>query len=276
MERGRYDICIEGFFGVPIEGYVIDIATGLTCAPGVYDPPANEDLDRDRSADVCDDDDDNDGIDDERDNCPRQSNGPIRPEYRPDQDGYITDWLLLGGPGIDDANTSCFPTDVDHLDGETDAMPEAGEDVEGETWTQHRSSSAYLNLDALIPGVGSSEAYAAAYLEVDDARAGELRFGTDDGYLVWLNGELLAEGDVCRGVIADDDIVPIGLRRGANTLLFKVRDGSGGWGLSARIWDTELDAPMRDVVVALTQIQTALGSQADTDGDGVGDACDTD
>ncbi len=276
MERGRYDVCVEGFFGTPVSGYVIDIATGLTCDPGVYDAPADEDLDRDRIADVCDDDDDNDGITDDRDNCPNQSNGPNRPEYRPNIDGYITDWLILGGAGVDDNENTCSPSDVDHLDGEADSRPEAGDDVSGETWRQHRGASSYVDFENLVPGVDSSEAYAMAYLEVETARTAELRFGTDDGYQAWLNGELIAESDICRGVVEDDDIVEIELRRGANALLFKVRDAGGEWGLSARLWDTEEDAPMRDVLVALTQLTNTAASQADTDRDGIGDACDPD
>lgn len=276
MDADLYDVCVEGFFGVPVDGYVIDISTGFTCTPGVYVTPASEDLDGDRISDLCDDDDDNDGISDAGDNCPLHSNGRNGPEYRPDGNGYITNWLLLGGSGIDDENSMCTPSDVDHLGGEAEAAPEPGDDVNGVTWTEHLGTNPYIDLDALVPGVDSSEAYALAYLEVDTARRGELRFGTDDGFIVWLNGEIVGEGNACRGVVADGEIVDIILRRGVNTLLFKVRDGSGGWGLSARLWDTEMDQPMRDVVIALSQMAPRVPSQADTDGDGIGDACDPD
>lgn len=276
MAAGDYTICVEGLFGRPVPGYVIAFRTGDTCLDSVYDPPPAEDNDRDRIPDRCDLDDDNDGIPDTEDNCPLVSNGPEAPEYRPDPDGFVLDWLVVGGAGIDDEAYTCFPSATDHLGGEAAAAPEPGDDVAGATWAPVRSSNRVIDLAALFPGLGSSEAYAFAYVESELARDVELRVGSDDGVRAWLNGALVATDDVCRGPDADGTVVDVSLVAGVNRLLLKVRNAGGGWGYRARFWAPDQGAPIRDIAVRLSRRPASETSQLDTDGDSIGDACDPD
>ncbi len=73
--------------------------------------------------------------------------------------------------------------------------------------------------------------YSATYfyrtVDVTAPRKMVLRFGSDDGIKVWLNGEEVHSNKVNRGVIADQDLVPVMLKKGENHLLLKVSNGEG-------------------------------------------------
>jgi alpha-galactosidase len=56
--------------------------------------------------------------------------------------------------------------------------------------------------------------------------------GSDDGIKVWLNGALLLAHDVERGVGRNQERVDLPLRRGGNTLLLKISNGSGPTGFT--------------------------------------------
>ena len=55
-------------------------------------------------------------------------------------------------------------------------------------------------------------------------------FGSDDGLVVWLNGEKLISQDVPRGPAPDQDKAVLKLRAGENDLLLKIVNRTGGWG----------------------------------------------
>ena len=57
----------------------------------------------------------------------------------------------------------------------------------------------------------------------------ELSMGSDDGVRLWLNGELVHEVDVPRGMTPDDDALRLELVEGVNHCLFKISQGEGGW-----------------------------------------------
>lgn len=270
MASGRYSVCVEGFLGRGVPSYELSIQTGDTCDGGVFDPPPELDNDLDLVADACDSDDDNDGVPDDSDNCPLVPNGPDAPEYRPTVDGWIRSWLLLGGM-VDEVG-SCEPTGTDWLDGEADARPRPGESVGEQSWSIHLDSDNAVDFNALYPEVGSAEVYAFVYVDSPRAQEAELRFGSDDGVRVWLNGEVIADVAACRGVAVDQNTVPINLSNGTNRLMFKVRNGGGGWALQARLWAG--DEPLRDYAIRLTTETGGGESQLDSDEDGIGDACD--
>jgi len=62
-----------------------------------------------------------------------------------------------------------------------------------------------------------------------------LTFGSDDGVKAWLNGKVVHAGNEIRGVVPDQEKVEVALKKGANSLMLKITQGDGGWGLCCGI-----------------------------------------
>jgi HEAT repeat protein len=92
-----------------------------------------------------------------------------------------------------------------------------------------------VNLLTVFPGQENCAAYLRTHLFAPAACDATLLIGSDDGVKVWLDGKVVHSNNVDRGLIDEQDKVPIQLRAGANELLIKVTQGAGGWMLSARI-----------------------------------------
>jgi hypothetical protein len=173
--------------------------------------------------------------------------------------GVIRDWLVLGPlpspvsiPSAQDsaANRAAMADLLAKtaLPNEALLAPAEGQKVEfaGKTlaWRRVRLGALAdeVDLNKVFGGENANAgAYAVAYLdspkEVNDAT---LLLGTDDGVVVYLNGERVWSVDRIRGVAADEDTVKnVRLKKGRNVLLVKVGQGVGGWGLTARVEPAE-------------------------------------
>jgi hypothetical protein len=67
-------------------------------------------------------------------------------------------------------------------------------------------------------------------IQSGSARPLELSLGSDDSFRIWLNGKLVADKKISRGVVPDQDKVKVNLVAGENKLLLKVANGGGGFG----------------------------------------------
>ncbi|MHC4911059.1 MAG: hypothetical protein ACYTF9_15230, partial [Planctomycetota bacterium] len=80
----------------------------------------------------------------------------------------------------------------------------------------------------------NSIAYLHRTISVERAASVEFEMGSDDGMKVWLNGRLLLDADLYRGMNIQDHRVTLDLRGGENTLLVKVTQGQGQWQFQMR------------------------------------------
>jgi alpha-mannosidase len=148
---------------------------------------------------------------------------------------FIHEWLILG-EFTSSGNASLLSTDF--LNGESSFVPVAGGRKAGRYWLRWLSDANTCDLTRQeIPFVQHDKA--VAYLGVfcwsPNDQDCQLWCGSDDGIAVWLNARQVHFIDVKRGAIPDQDKINIRLISGWNTLLFKIANDSGGWGVCARI-----------------------------------------
>ena len=60
--------------------------------------------------------------------------------------------------------------------------------------------------------------------------------------VLWFNGEKVLSHNEERTAVLDDDIIPVQLKKGENTILVKVCNTELNWGLYLRITDDNGDA----------------------------------
>ncbi|MHC4308879.1 MAG: hypothetical protein ACYSSN_02945 [Planctomycetota bacterium] len=80
-------------------------------------------------------------------------------------------------------------------------------------------------------------AYAWAQIDMAEETQAVLGIGSDDSVKVWLNGKLVHKNLVVRGVIADNDRVPVTFKKGKNQLVLKLLNCGGSWGFACRLLD---------------------------------------
>jgi hypothetical protein len=82
-------------------------------------------------------------------------------------------------------------------------------------------------------------AFATMVMTNSESRTVQMRFGSDEDAIVWMNDEQVWRHDGTRGVERDEDIVEITLPKGELRFLTKVYNKDGMWGFAMRF--TELD-----------------------------------
>jgi hypothetical protein len=80
--------------------------------------------------------------------------------------------------------------------------------------------------------------YGVTEIDSPEATTKIMHFRSDDGAIVWLNGDQVFKTTKIRGV-RPEDTFPVKLRAGKNTLLVKVGQGDGGWGLMVHLQDAK-------------------------------------
>jgi hypothetical protein len=96
------------------------------------------------------------------------------------------------------------------------------------------SPDSTVNLDQALSGESLVLAYGYTEIKSPENKNMILGLGSNDGCRVWLNGEQILDVPTERGLSADDDLIPVVLRKGKNTLLLKVEERGGSWGFCAR------------------------------------------
>lgn len=272
VDAGSYRVCVEALLRRGERAYGVVAEVGDGCAGGEWELPVESDVDGDGVDARCDDDDDGDGYLDEVDNCPSVANGGGRPDFGLNGDGWMRHWI---GVGFDEESAEeCLPLDETRFDPAV-ATPAAGDRVGEQAWRYVHQGRNQMKLDEAFGGGNDRVAWMVAYVEADAAGPAELRFGSDDGAQVWVNGLETYEVGACRGAQNDQDIVAFDLVEGVNTVAFKIYNGGGGWQLRARLTDAAGEA-LEGVRLLRDPDPTRVDDQSDRDGDGVGDACDAD
>ena len=123
--------------------------------------------------------------------------------------------------------------------GETNLSVQAGqkelfENTSAE-WIEYQSDTNSVDLDKAV----SIKPYVLSYAYCEITSAEEkpcfIAMGSNDGARVWFNGEQILDLPVERGLRSDDNIIPIVLKKGRNTLLLKIAETQNLWGFCCRL-----------------------------------------
>ena len=204
-----------------------------------------------------------------------QNNIPTHPV-----DGtFIKEWLVLGPFFPEDLETDFLAS----ANGEAFANPKPGDTVtttEGKTltWTVYRSEKNIVNLLHAAGNHREAVCYTFCLLESDRGGDGEILVGSDDGVVVFLNGQRVHTQIVRRPIVIDEDRVAVSLRSGKNRCLMKVSNGYQNWALTARVFPptraviagviaNETGKPLSNAIVHLWQGRTLI-AKTETDSKG--------
>jgi hypothetical protein len=101
-----------------------------------------------------------------------------------------------------------------------------------------------LDLEQAVAQRGDAVAYLLAEVVSPQEQEVLLKIGSDDGFVVWVNGERKGELLAARPYAVDQNTVKARLKQGVNTILVKVTQGGGQWAAGVRI-TTPAGVPLR-------------------------------
>ncbi|HZL38440.1 MAG TPA: alpha-glucosidase/alpha-galactosidase [Tepidisphaeraceae bacterium] len=160
---------------------------------------------------------------------------------------YIRDWHVIGPFPAGEGNRDGLelPTPVEQeLQRSPDGSvnPRQQFDAAGRLlhWQHARADArGFVNLAAALCGaLGGAEwavAYAYAQVESGVAREVVLRCGSDDGIMVWMNGQVVHLHEVGRAYTPDSDRFLAELKAGINHIVVKIDNYTSGWGFGLAV-----------------------------------------
>ncbi|MYF98475.1 tetratricopeptide repeat protein, partial [Candidatus Poribacteria bacterium] len=146
-------------------------------------------------------------------------------------------WMTLGpfdntaGIGY---NTAYIPEDTKPID-----ITAKYESANGQIGWKQFADDAFNGYIDLGRNLNWQVSYAWTTVTSPDEREVQLRFGSDDQAKVWLNGKEVHANPQFRWAVIDDNIIPVTLNAGKNTILVKVCNEELGWGFYLRITDVD-------------------------------------
>jgi hypothetical protein len=185
--------------------------------------------------------------------------GVVRAEdaYKPDDEGFIRNWLVLAPIPYGDAQTGTEALAKEQVPGEAKLRPQDGDTAKAGgkefAWKKHKCDSHLLDINGLLgQQTEDSVAYAVCYL-VPDTRMDDLtmKTGSDDQAKVYLNGKEVFKNEEARATDKDQDSTAnITLRQGVNTIVFKIVNEKADWSGCLRLTDKEGN-PVKNIKVTL-------------------------
>ena len=205
-----------------------------------------------------------------------------------DDSGFVRHWLIAGpypNPRAEPEPRGFADDLLKHLGGEASVVPYAGMTDQGvfvadkakliagmgsvnewgfkETRTvpvawralHWEEESPIVSLDGRFNEIRDwLAAFAACWIVSPNDRQVQLRVGSDDGYKLYLNHELLGAFSTSRAAKEDQNVHPARLRSGLNLVLLKITDRIGGHAFCLRVTDIR-GRPLPDLHVLLDHPQ---------------------
>ncbi|MCA8970691.1 MAG: hypothetical protein KDC95_12935, partial [Planctomycetes bacterium] len=151
--------------------------------------------------------------------------------------GCLTSWHIAGPfRGPDEKTFTQLPFATTGIDPTAPLRLETTDGARELPWVAKVSDDIDGVIDLRFVSKESNvSAVAYTVLQCPRAMNAELRFGSDDQIAVWLDGKLVHENFVARGLNVDEDRVAIDLDAGRHELLIEIGQNGGGWEFHARV-----------------------------------------
>ena len=156
---------------------------------------------------------------------------------------WIKSWLLCGPIHLKEPKNEAdawdhlvgFNTDyLKKFGGEENLKIKVGSKVKYEggtaTWKLWNANDSIIDLCAALSKESPVLAYAYTEVFAEEEKTMFVAFGTNDGGKLWVNGMNIWDYPGQRGVSADNDLIPVFLKKGKNTILLKVEQRGNKWG----------------------------------------------
>jgi len=133
--------------------------------------------------------------------------------------------------------------EMDHLEGEADADPAAGDEQGGKIWKPYYAPGSYVDLYKMYQyDIANSTVYAFTRAYSETEQEGELWVGATKGIEVYVNGEQMISERTTGGHAWKGIVQPVRLRAGDNRILVKATHTAGGkYGFSLALVDNGLN-----------------------------------
>jgi hypothetical protein len=203
-------------------------------------------------------------------------------------EGYIRDWLVCGPFPSTGGRTDTVKAgwNIDYLTptgGELKTVPQVGRAYQAEfkedeqafwenatidiPWRNYVSPEDFIDLGKVfiradVRGLDFAPVqfitgYAATMLVSDKEQDVRISIGSDDGYKMYLNHQLIKANRVYRGAEKDQEKIDAHLVKGKNLLLLKIDQDIGGYGFYLRV----LDKADKPIVLPVANKPEAIDSQ---------------
>ena len=102
-------------------------------------------------------------------------------------------------------------------------------------WQKLAPNGGYVNLADGLDNCDHCVGYAWTEVDVPNETDALFGIGSDDGIKIWVNGTLVHDQWVRRPCKLDEDLVPLRLKKGKNSILIKIQNMNGEWGYACRL-----------------------------------------
>jgi len=165
-----------------------------------------------------------------------------------EEQGFVANWLICGifpNPGDRPDNTG-FATDyLKNYGGEAAFTPTNGTEIKKDDGSVVKflpystTGTDIIFGDVKHLGIEPTQekilCYCACWLDSDADKDVEVRVGSDDGYKLWINHQLISEQHVYRAMEMDSETHKVKLNKGKNLLLIKVDQDTGEYQFMLRV-----------------------------------------
>lgn len=155
---------------------------------------------------------------------------------KPDDKGFIRDWLLLAPIQLAGENTGADEIDKPQVPFESALQPKAGDaiTIAGKVikWRAIKAKDYFFDVNEILGGAHENvTAYAVAYVVAPKEITGaQLLMGSNDQGKVYLNGKEVVKFAETRTLDPDTDkATGLTLKAGINVVVFKVINENNNW-----------------------------------------------